>query len=264
MNSKQFDWNGKLPNVYKEKELEIRAIANRLLERGKVELYISVENTTIAKTYVINKDLIKSYFAEVKELSYELGVTKTDELLSVILKFPEALISEKDDLVEDEWETIIKTIEDAILSVDFFRKNEGAILAEDFKQRISLILGHLATIETFEKERLEIIKERILSGLSKILDENKIDKNRMEQELIYYIEKIDFTEEKVRLRKHCDYFIDTMNEPSSGKKLGFVCQEIGREINTLGSKANDADIQQIVVQMKDELEKIKEQLMNIL
>ncbi|NVO01740.1 MAG: YicC family protein [Bacteroidetes bacterium] len=264
LNSKQFDWNGKLPNVYKEKELEIRAIANRLLERGKVELYISIENTTIAKTYVINKDLIKSYFAEVKELSYELGVTKTDELLSVILKFPEALISEKDDLVEDEWETIIKTIEDAILSVDFFRKNEGAILAEDFKQRISLILGHLATIETFEKERLEIIKERILSGLSKILDENKIDKNRMEQELIYYIEKIDFTEEKVRLRKHCDYFIDTMNEPSSGKKLGFVCQEIGREINTLGSKANDADIQQIVVQMKDELEKIKEQLMNIL
>ena len=264
LNSKQFDWNGKLPNVYKEKELEIRAIASKLLERGKIELYISIENRDLEKCYTLNKNLIKSYFTEVKELSNELGITKTDELLSVILKFPEVLISEKDELDIDEWNSILKTIEEALLGADNFRINEGGILAEDFKQRISLILNLLITIESFEKERLDIIKERILSGLSKILDENKIDKNRLEQELIYYIEKIDFTEEKVRLRKHCDFFIETMKEESCGKKLGFVCQEIGREINTLGSKANDADIQQIVVQMKDELEKIKEQLMNIL
>ena len=224
LNSKQFDWNGKLPNVYKEKELEIRAIASKLLERGKIELYISIENRDLEKCYTLNKNLIKSYFTEVKELSNELGITKTDELLSVILKFPEVLISEKDELDIDEWNSILKTIEEALLGADNFRINEGGILAEDFKQRISLILNLLITIESFEKERLDIIKERILSGLSKILDENKIDKNRLEQELIYYIEKIDFTEEKVRLRKHCDFFIETMKEESCGKKLGFVCQ----------------------------------------
>lgn len=264
LNSKQFDWNGKLPNVYKEKELEIRAIANKLLERGKIELYINIENTDLSKSLTLNKNIIKSYFSEISELSSELGIANTDELLGIILKFPDILVSERENLDNEEWIKITTVIEEAILSVDLFRKNEGVILAEDFKQRISLILSYLKNIETFEKDRLETIKERILLGLNKILDENKIDKNRLEQELIYYIEKIDFTEEKVRLRKHCDYFIETMKEESSGKKLGFVCQEIGREINTLGSKANDAQIQQIVVQMKDELEKIKEQLMNIL
>ena len=269
LNSKGLDLSVKLPGAFREKEMEIRTLLSQRLERGKVELYVSAERSVDTAGYSINKPLFLQYYQELKSLLSELKEENSDELLPVIMKIPDILQSEKAEFEETDWVLIAEGIESALQSVEEFRSAEGSILEADMRARVQLILDLLNSIEPFENNRLNDIRERIRTGFQNItksdLLQTKPDENRFEQELIYYIERLDITEEKVRLKKHCDYFIQTLNDANSqGKKLGFVSQEMGREINTIGSKANDAGIQKIVVQMKDELEKIKEQLLNIL
>jgi len=269
LNSKGLDLSVKLPGAFREKEMEIRALLSQRLERGKVELYVSAEKSADIVTYSINKSLFLQYYKELKSLLSELKEADRDGLIPVILNIPDVLQSEKAEFEETDWAILLEGIESALQSVEEFRTAEGNILETDMRARVQLILDLLISIDPFERNRLNDIRERIRTGFQTISKSDLLqtmpDENRFEQELIYYIERLDITEEKVRLKKHCDYFIETLNEPNSqGKKLGFVSQEIGREINTIGSKANDAGIQKIVVQMKDELEKIKEQLLNIL
>ena len=253
----------------REKEMEIRALFSQRLERGKVELYVSAEKSADIASYSINKSLFLQYYRELKSILSELKEEDRDGLLPVILNIPDVLQNEKAEFVETDWAILAEGIETALKSVQEFRSAEGSILETDMRARVQLILDLLNSIDPFEQNRLNDIRERIRTGFQNITKSDLLqtmpDENRFEQELIYYIERLDITEEKVRLKKHCNYFIETLNETNSqGKKLGFVSQEMGREINTIGSKANDAGIQKIVVQMKDELEKIKEQLLNIL
>jgi uncharacterized protein (TIGR00255 family) len=269
LNSKGLDLSVKLPGALREKEMEIRALFSQRLERGKVELYVSAEKSADIASYSINKSLFLQYYRELKSILSELKEEDRDGLLPVILNIPDVLQNEKAEFEETDWAILAEGIETALKSVQEFRSAEGSILETDMRARVQLILDLLNSIDPFEQNRLNDIRERIRTGFQNItksdLLQNMPDENRFEQELIYYIERLDITEEKVRLKKHCNYFIETLNEPNSqGKKLGFVSQEMGREINTIGSKANDAGIQKIVVQMKDELEKIKEQLLNIL
>jgi uncharacterized protein (TIGR00255 family) len=269
LNSKGLDLSVKLPGAFREKEMEVRALLSQRLERGKVELFVSTEKASDAPAFSINKPLFLQYHAELKSLLSELKEDEKTALLPVILKIPDVLQSEKAEFEETDWTIVAGGIENALRSAEEFRSSEGTILETDIRTRVHLILELLGSIDPYEQNRLNDIRERIRTGFQNItksdLLQTKPDENRFEQELIYYIERLDITEEKVRLKKHCDYFIETLNDASSqGKKLGFVVQEMGREINTIGSKANDADIQKIVVQMKDELEKIKEQLLNIL
>ena len=264
LNSKLADISLRIPEIYKEKEIEIRYLLASKIQRGKIDFNIFIENCNYVN-YTLNKTLAKKYYNELKLLSFELEEHNFSDFLPILIKMPEVLIPEKKQFDEEEWKHVILTIERAIKQLDVFRIYEGKLLEDDFKQRILLIVQLLEKIEPYEIQRIDKLKEQIKKDLDKWFKNEKVDKNRFEQELIYYIGKMDFTEEKVRLKKHCDYFIETMDEPfSNGKKLGFISQEIGREINTLGSKANDANIQKIIVQMKDELEKIKEQLFNIL
>lgn len=263
LNSKQTDINLKIPYLYREKEIEIRNILSQKLERGKIDCIIFLENNADASNITINKSLALKYYQELNSLATEINETHND-ILNILVKMPDVIKAEKEELDENEWNEILKALHDAIDKADKFRKQEGDLLKLDFIKRNNLILQLLSEVEPFEKNRIENIRQRINNDITTFLNSDKIDPNRFEQELIYYIEKIDFTEEKVRLKKHCNYFTETLNEGSAGKKLGFVVQEMGREINTLGSKANDFDIQRIVVIMKDELEKIKEQLSNIL
>jgi uncharacterized protein (TIGR00255 family) len=269
LNSKGLDLSVKLPGAFREKEMEIRALLSQRLERGKIELYISADKSADIAAYSINRPLFHQYYSELKSLLSEVNGEEPEALLPVILKIPDVLQSDKAEFEETDWGIVAEGIEVAILSVENFRAAEGQILEADIRNRVQLILDLLNSIEPFEQNRLIDIRERIRTGFQNItksdLLQTKPDENRFEQELIYYIERLDITEEKVRLKKHCDYFIETLNDSrSQGKKLGFVSQEMGREINTIGSKANDAEIQKMVVQMKDELEKIKEQLLNIL
>jgi uncharacterized protein (TIGR00255 family) len=269
LNSKGLDLSVKLPGALREKEMEIRALLSQRLERGKVELNVSAEKSADIASYSINKSLFLQYYRELKSILSELKEEDRDGLLPVILNIPDVLQNEKAEFVETDWAILAEGIETALKSVQEFRSVEGSILETDMRARVQLILDLLNSIDPFEQNRLNDIRERIRTGFQNITKSDLLqtmpDENRFEQELIYYIERLDITEEKVRLKKHCNYFIETLNEPNSqGKKLGFVSQEMGREINTIGSKANDAGIQKIVVQMKDELEKIKEQLLNIL
>ena len=269
LNSKGLDLSVKLPGAFREKEMEIRALLSQRLDRGKIELYVSSEKSADAVAFSVNKPLFLQYYQELKSLLSELKEEDRTGLLTFILKIPDVLQNEKAEFEETDWTILEGGIESALQSVEEFRTAEGSILEADIRSRVQLILDLLDSIEPFENKRLNDIRERIRTGFQNItksdLLQTKPDENRFEQELIYYLERLDITEEKVRLKKHCDYFIGTLNEPDSqGKKLGFVTQEMGREINTIGSKANDAGIQKIVVQMKDELEKIKEQLLNIL
>ena len=269
LNSKGLDLSIKLPGSFREKEMEVRTLLSQRLERGKVELYITSEKSADMPAYSINKPLFLQYYGELKLLLSELTENNQEGLLQAILKIPDVLQNEKTEFEEEDWPKIAEGIESALLSVERFRSAEGHILESDMRNRVHLILDLLDSISPFEQNRLNDIRERITTGFQNImrsdLTDVKPDENRFEQELIYYIERMDITEEKVRLKKHCDYFLETLNESTSqGKKLGFISQEMGREINTIGSKANDAPIQKIVVQMKDELEKIKEQLLNIL
>ena len=269
LNSKGLDLSVKLPGSFREKEMEVRTLLSQRLERGKVELYITSEKSADMPAYSINKSLFLQYYGELKLLLSELKEKNQEGLLQAILKIPDVLQNEKAEFEEEEWPKIAVGIESALLSVETFRSAEGHILESDMRNRVDLILNLLDSISPFEQNRLNDIRERLTIGFQNIMKSDltdiKPDEKRFEQELIYYIERMDITEEKVRLKKHCDYFLETLNESTSqGKKLGFISQEMGREINTIGSKANDARIQKIVVQMKDELEKIKEQLLNIL
>jgi uncharacterized protein (TIGR00255 family) len=268
LNSKQLDLSMKIPGIFRNKEFEVRNLLSQRLERGKIDLYVTLESSGEGPAYSINKTMARKYRDQLKELQTELNEGEMPGLLPLILKLPDVIQSGLEDLTDVEWLIIRDGIERSVTALDQFRIHEGEILASDIRERINLILDLLKSVEPFEARRAEVIREKLLKSLSKLAEADPssdgIDKNRFEQELIFYLEKLDITEEKVRLKKHCDYFLETMKEISAGKKLGFIAQEIGREVNTIGSKANDADIQRIVVQMKDELEKIKEQLLNIL
>ncbi|MBA5629015.1 YicC family protein [Moheibacter sp. BDHS18] len=260
LNSKSLDLNTRLPFLYKEKELEIRKILSEKLQRGKVDFSIQTEITADNKTQQINSDIIKAYMQEFRQIVPEANDA---ELLSIVMRLPDVMTFTCNSLAEDEWDLCQKIILEAIENLQFFRTDEGKVLEQEFVQRIQIILSLLIDIEPFEKERIGILKERFVKNLEELSVE--YDENRFEQELVYYLEKLDVTEEKVRLKNHCEYFLKTLESPdSNGKKLGFITQEIGREINTLGSKSNHSEMQKIVVQMKDELEKIKEQALNIL
>ena len=268
LNSKQTDLNIKIPSFLRDKEFEIRSIASQVLQRGKADIFISAELSSEARPFTINRALAMKYYEELRQLQNELQEDCPEGLLPTILKMPDVLQTEKDDLAETSWGVIRAAVENALHQADSFRSQEGKVLEEDIKKRINLILGYLSSVEPFEKRRMETLRGNLLKAFEKYNQGDtgvKADPNRFEQELIFYLEKLDFTEEKVRLKKHCDNFLEVMNEETTqGKKLGFIAQEIGREVNTLGSKANDAEIQMLVVKMKDELEKVKEQLMNIL
>jgi uncharacterized protein (TIGR00255 family) len=265
LNSKQLDVNIKTPTLYKEKDSEIRALITERLQRGKIDILIAFENNNVSNNTSLNKDLVREYYAELRSLSKELGEEDKTDFLSIIMKLPDVFCPDKDEFDINEWEFVQSGVKNALSDLDAFRLQEGKIIEKDFKARTDLILQFLKEIDPFENARIDAIKSRLRRDIEQLLDQNQIDKNRFEQELLYYIEKIDITEEKVRLKKHCEYFLETMDSDiSSGKKLGFIAQEMGREINTIGSKANDVNIQKIVVKMKDELEKIKEQLSNVL
>ncbi len=263
LNSKQLDINARLTNSFRAKEIEIRRMLSEKLERGKVDIFINIENSQEISTYSLNKELAKKHYKELKSLTQELKIKDTD-FMQLLIRMPDAMSSTTDVLDDIEWKKLEQSINKSLKLVDEFRLHEGKILEEDFLKRIHLINKLLDEIKKLDKSRIANVRLKIKKGLKEFIADDKIDENRFEQELIYYIEKLDITEEIIRLKKHCDYFIGTMVEPACGKKLAFICQEIGREINTIGSKANDADMQKIVVRMKDELEKIKEQLMNIL
>lgn len=266
LNSKQADVSVRLPSYYKEKELVLRSLINQELERGKIEFNLYAELMGEQGNLTINKDLFKKYYNELTDVLRDLNEdnSKTD-LVAIVSKMPDVFKSEKNELDENEWNEIEKIVKEAIVALDNFRKDEGQSLQKELTLRINNILELLNQVDPFEKTRIQTIKDRIINNLNETVGEQNINNDRLEQELIFYLEKLDITEEKTRLSTHCNYFLETMNsEISEGKKLGFISQEIGREINTLGSKANQADIQKIVVKMKDELEKIKEQSLNIL
>ncbi len=265
LNSKQLDLSVRLPSLYKEKELEMRNEISRELVRGKVELCISADSLTEEASVNFNTNLLKGYYKQVVDISKELNLPIPDNIISTLLRLPDVLKSEKQEVTEEEWTILLLNFSKAIRTLNEFRTQEGTALENDMAARIKLLTQLSGHLEPFESQRITKLKQKIRQSLAELLQPDKVDENRFEQELIYYIEKLDITEEKVRLANHCSYFIETMAEPEpSGKKLGFIAQEIGREINTIGSKANDAEMQKIVIKMKDELEKIKEQVNNIL
>lgn len=265
VNSKQIDINPRIPMIYKEKELEIRSELIKQIERGKVDIYISIEQHNPEAQVQINKELLKEYFRQIKTIATELNVPVNEHLLITALRFPEILKSDTPSLNENEVNILFECLKEAINLFNQFRIQEGRALEKDIKYRIALIEQHLSEIQNFEQNRIKKIKEKLHKTLNDFIPAESIEATRFEQEIIYYLEKLDITEEKVRLKNHIDYFLETLNaDTSAGRKLIFIIQEMGREINTIGSKANDSDIQKIVVILKDELEKIKEQLLNVL
>lgn len=268
LNSRQLDINSRMPQVYREKELEMRTEIGKVLERGKIDLIISSEGDEEA-SIVINRTLAREYYREMAALAHEFGQPVDAEFISTIFRLPDILRTENKTLVEEEWLSLKEALNNALFLADEFRVKEGALLEADMKMRIALILSYLEKVEPFEQNRIVNLRQRFEKNQGEFVSNHnnleKFDQNRFEQEIFWYLEKLDITEEKLRLKKHCDYYVDALSSAeSNGRKLGFITQEMGREINTLGSKANDAEIQKLVVQMKDELEKIKEQLGNIL
>ena len=263
LNNRYFDLNLRTSSSLRDKEPEIRNLLNEKLQRGKVDVFITFESGEGEKIS-INKDLLRKYYAELKSLSRELDAGKKD-LLSLVMQMPEVMGSQKIESSDDDWNEVRETLLGAVKDLIHFRMREGKELEQAFAKHVTSILELLKEAEQFETERRELIRSRLQTQLHELISAEGYDRNRFEQELIYYIERLDFTEEKVRLRSHCDFFLKTLeDEESNGRRLGFISQEMGREINTLGSKANHAEIQKFVVQMKDELEKIKEQLLNVL
>ena len=265
VNSKQMDLNCRLPFEYNPKEPEIRSLVSRSIQRGKVFVGITKESTAEQSGHSINQDLALNYHKELKELKEKMNQKAEPDYLLSIMRMPDILKTDEQEISDEEWTLLKKAIEETLDKVDEYRIEEGKILENDFKERIKNIQQYLDDIDPFEKERLEFVKAKFNKELSDFIKEKTIDENRYEQEVLYYLDKLDITEEKVRLKQHCTYFLETMDAGmANGKKLNFIAQEMGREINTTGSKANHAEIQKIVVNMKDELEKIKEQLANIL
>lgn len=263
LNSKQSDLNLRLPSLYRSKDINIRNQIISSLERGKIDCFIHTEYQGEAQLLNINPNLFTSYYKQLETLAEKVGAPK-DDLLRYVLQIPEISRSSNDELSEEESDVLINLMKEAIEKAIEFRGQEGEVLAKDLRLRIKIIGEKLLEVDKYEGARIEVVRERIQTKLAEVVNGN-IDSNRLEQELIFYIEKLDVTEEKIRLKQHLDYFLETMELPTSqGKKLGFIAQEIGREINTLGSKSNEANMQKIVVEMKDELEKIKEQLLNVL
>lgn len=266
LNSKQLDLNLRIPNLYKEKEMEIRGIIKEQLDRGKVDMCIYFDNAESDKDVSINKAVVMQYFNQMVEISNQLGVQPDkDGLLQTIMRFPDTLQMKSEELDDEEWTRLRAGILQALEEINKFRIQEGKALMKDIAHRVELIQNLAAEVPQFEGRRIEMVRQKLQEKMNEWTDIKNIDRNRMEQEIIYYLEKLDITEEKVRLANHCKYFMETVEkEEAPGRKIGFIAQEIGREINTMGSKANDHDIQKLVVRMKDELEKIKEQSLNVL
>ena len=264
LNSRQLDVSTRIPTAYRGKDIEIRNMISKGIERGKVDLIITLDAIDKSVLNAINQTVVKNYYEEIKDLSEKLNIALPAEWFSIILRLPDAIKTEITGLDEKEWAAVKQAVERAIVSLNEFRKQEGLMLENVFIAKIENIDILLKKIDMYEPSRIEKIKGRIRENLAKS-DSGAYDENRFEQELIYYVERLDINEEKLRLSNHLKYFVETLkNEKSQGRKLGFIVQEIGREINTLGSKSNHALIQKIVVQMKDELEQIKEQIFNVL
>ena len=260
LNSKSLDLNVRMPNDYRPKELELRKIIGSRLKRGKIDVSFYVDIEKAKNPTKINTSIVKNYMDQLSNIS---GGGRNLDLLKMAIKMPDSISAEKEEIDEQEWALIISGAEDALNKIENYRKDEGKALYSDFSNRLNNIKSLLKKAVEIDPERIKKVRERLTKSVLELKE--KIDENRFEQELIYYIEKLDINEEKIRLDNHLDYFFKTLNQnQSNGKKLGFIAQEIGREINTIGSKANYAPMQKIVVQMKDELEKIKEQLLNVL
>ena len=266
LNSKQLDLNLRLPADLKQLEFDLRNRISESVRRGKVDFYVTIEDSDLKKVGRIDREVAAAAFEQLNEMAYALRIQLPQDMTSLLLKFPGVIANGDGDVMLPE--SLSKALTSTALSVlnefDAFRMQEGQALKLDILSHINLIISLLDEVTPFENQRTELLKNRLMKNVSEVSDHLKFDPNRFEQELIYYLEKLDISEEKVRLRQHCNYFMEAIDEDYAGKKLGFIVQEIGREINTLGSKANDAQIQRIVVQMKDELEKIKEQLFNVL
>ena len=265
LNSKFLELSLRLPKAFSEKEFQLRTECSKQIDRGKVNLSITVEQTGKAvKAAGIDTDLLRQYFEQLKAVSADLKEPASN-LFELALGLPDVVKYDDETVSDEEWKIVEQTFQKAMKAFQKFRDDEGSVLEQDIKSRIGIIVENLAKVEVEEPKRIPVIRERLNQFLADSVGRENIDQNRFEQELIYYIDKLDITEEKIRLKTHCDYFIETLkNADANGKKLGFISQEIGREINTLGSKANDANIQKLVVGMKEELEKIKEQLLNVL
>lgn len=265
LNSKQMDLSLRIPSLYREKELEVRSDISARAFRGKVDALIYVESQTSDRSAQLNETVIEGYYNQLKGLADKFGQTDRTDFLRIIMPLPDTVRVEQQQLEESEWEAIKAKIGEALDNFIAFRTQEGRALEADLRQRISLIEKYSLEVPQYEAARIEKVRARIEKSIEELIDKNHIDSNRLEQEMIFYIEKLDINEEKVRLANHLKYFIETMEtEEQPGKKLGFIAQEIGREINTLGSKANEANMQKLVIKMKDELEKIKEQILNVL
>lgn len=262
LNSKSMDLYIRIASSYREKELELRQKVTSLLDRGKVDVNLVIESTGATKSVEINKDLAAAYFQDLKKTNEIVNQNEID-YMALILKMPDIFIQSKDEISEEEAVFLDKLMEEACNQLNNFRRQEGLALEKEFTERINEIKNLLSRVSDYETLRVDTIRDRMKKGLEEIQAVN-YDENRFQQELIYYIEKLDVTEEKMRLSNHLDYFLESMVLPSAGKKLGFITQEIGREINTLGSKSYHVELQKIVVEMKDSLEKIKEQVLNTL
>ena len=269
LNGKTADISLKTSLLPKDKEIAVRQKIAAELQRGNIDMFMSFEPNAAENAKKINMDLAVQYYQQISELSKKVGtssleINNPNDLIATILRMPEVMDAKKQDVITDEnWPAVEACIDEAIANINAFRAQEGEVLYRDVTSNVAKIVEYSEQVETFEKERVEAIREKILSRFAELKAEP--DQSRLEQEMIFYIEKLDINEEKVRLRQHCKYFLETIeNEAYPGKKLGFIAQEMGREINTTGSKANHTEIQKIVVKMKDELEKIKEQSLNIL
>lgn len=267
LNSKQLDISAfRMPSIYRDKDHEIRNILAQHLVRGKVDCFINIEEEVAVSVPEINRAIFQAYLEQIRQISRETGIEfDSTQTLAAILKLPDVLKTDRKEVSDEEWQALNKAVLLAIESINKYREQEGKATAFDLVTKVKTIKDLLSSVSHYETARIGAVRQKLIDGLSKFGEEVKINPERLEQELIYYIERLDINEEKVRLANHCHYFIETINlEEPIGRKLGFIAQEMGREINTLGSKANHAEIQKIVVQMKDELEKIKEQLLNIL
>lgn len=266
LNSKALDLSTRIAPLYREKEMEIRQFIAKNLERGKVDFSIWIEKDVVADATPINMALVENYYQQIKKISAQTGIPEPADWYATLLRLPDVTTkTDVEELTDEEWKAAQQAIDEAVNHLIEFRRQEGAALQKKFTEKVDNIQALLASIEPYEKSRVEKIKTNIVNGLQQIPNV-EYDKNRLEQELIYYIEKLDISEEKQRLSNHLKYFRETMNEEGHGvgKKLGFIAQEMGREINTTGSKSNQAEMQNIVVKMKDELEQIKEQVLNAL
>lgn len=265
LNSKQLDISTRIPAIYREKDIEIRRLISEMLTRGKVDFALYLDNLGTESTSRINTAIVKDYYSQLRTVHEELGLEVNGSIMESIMRLPETVKMVYDELDESEWLVVRENLVKSLEELNRFRDQEGLALKTDIEANIANILDLLQQVEPFENQRMENVKAKLLESLEALQLNGSVDKNRFEQELIYYLEKLDINEEKVRLTNHCSYFTETMNEGEpSGRKLGFIAQEIGREINTIGSKANESRLQRIVVQMKDNLEKIKEQVLNVL